>query len=917
MKLHFTSILGVLLLLVVLPLYPFTTQEVPPTIDAASNATVFPVRVPGTGSFNEDFTTTTYRDGGATTVSGWGGFASGTLTNTRDYTVAYLDGVPTGGICYDVDVQGRTLFASVSNPAPAADMQIYDISNPAAITLLSVRTGWSWQSVIEVAGDWAMMSSLQPGSGVGFYNVTTLTQPIIGGAVGAITGNATDMEIQGHFCYFAVNNSMIGQGFQIIDIENPVAPFLIPPTYPSSTCQGLAIDGQIAYLAEGPFGITLLNISNPYAITPIASLPLPAVMTMDILVEGDIAYVAAGQDGIFVVDCSGPPAIIGHCDTPGIARRLVLQSNTLVVADDYAGVEFIDVADPTHPSWFYGFLPAAPAYDVTLYAGDIVVGTAGTIETWRVAGDPLGVSGLQSMSTWSLPWNHTDIRVKGDIGYVAAGPDGFHTCDLRHSHSFGFMDDYPDPGRFYRKLDVQGNYAYVADYGAGGGVRVFNVADPYNIQLVDTYALTSATDVFVHGEVVFVCNGNNIEILDASSPYSLSYITSIIGFSNATSCWVQGNTLYVTSDFAWWFYDISTIAAPTLITGWTMTTPIHYDWYIDGDVSYLGDLTGNVYILNVTDPNTPGLSSIVGSPTYQCWGFGPYMVTANGTAGVGLVNTTNILAGIPMQGLAPPLASMESVVVSGDYVYACGDTILLISRIFEGAASNFFTGTYTATSLEVDSTDQQIENATLTVDSWVPLGISIGYELSADGGLHWETVTPGVEHYFMYPGNDLRFRANLTSGYTDISPHLYEITINYEYNDVPSTPSLTDPGTTDDDGTFTVTWSASTDDGYIHHYVLQMSDSAAFSIILDSWTPTGTSHPLTGLSNGTYYYRVRAVDDDSVSSPWSNTESIVVAIPPPTTPPPPIPGFPVVAIAIGVVIGLGGSIILRRRKHSK
>jgi hypothetical protein len=294
------------------------------------------------------------------------------------------------------------------------------------------------------------------------------------------------------------------------------------------------------------------------------------------------------------------------------------------------------------------------------------------------------------------------------------------------------------------------------------------------------------------------------------------------------------------------------------------------------------------------------------------------MVTANGTAGVGLVNTTDITSPLPMPGLSSP-GSMESVHISGDYVYACGDIFLLINRIFEGAASNFITGTDSAVSLEIDTTDEQIENATISnVESWVPVGTFLGYELSADGGVHWETVTPGIEHHFTHPGNDLRFRINFTSSYNDYSAHLYEITIDYEYNDVPSTPVLNDPGTTDTDGNFTVSWSASTDDGYIDHYVLQMSSSAAFTTILNSWTPTGTSHAITGLSNGTYHYRVRAVDDDGVSSPWSNDEAIEVAIQPPTTPtPPPIPGFPAAAIVIGLLIGLSGILLLRRRRRIK
>ena len=911
MKLQLSSFLGVVLLLAVLPLSSCITPILPPTIDAVNKAKVPPVQVPGTGSVSEDFGSTTFLDGGATTASGWG---SGSLTNTRNISVTTLGMYITGAICFDVDVHGRALFASVMDASLGADFQIFDISNPTTILPLAVLNGWAYQSVLEVSGDWAMMSSLLPGSGVGFYNVTSLTSPIMGGFVGSITGNATDMEVQGHFCYLAVNNSISGQGFQIIDIENPVVPTLLPTSYLSVSCQGLTIAGQIAYLAEGPLGITLLNISNPYIVTPIATLPLPTGMAMDILVEGDLAYVAAGLGGVYIVNCSGPPAIIGYFDTPGCARRLALQSNTLIVADTTSGTILLDVADPTHPSLAV-HLPSSPVYDVELYGGDIIIAVSNGIYIVRIAGDSAGVTGLQSTAAWSLPWELFDIRVEAGIAYVAGGPDGFYACDLTHPHGFAFLDRYADPGRFYRKLDMQGNYAYVADYGAGGGLRVFDVANPYHIQLVDTYSLNFATDVFVDGEVVYVCNGDQLVILNASAPFNLSFITMITGLTNATSCWVQGTTLYITSDFAWWYFDITSIASPVMLAGWTLGGT-HYDMYVDGDVAYLGELTNAAYILNVSDPNTASLSGVFGSPVYQCWGFGPYMVTANGTAGVGLVDASNIISGVYLPGMAFPAGRMESVVVSGDYVYACGEIFLLILRIYKGAASSFFTGTHSAVSLELDSTDQQIENATISaVDSWVPSGTSLGFELSADGGVHWESVTPGVEHNFLYPGTDLRFRVNITTPYYDVSAHLHEITIDYEYNDVPSTPTLTDPGTTDTDGNFTVSWSASTDDGVIDHYELQMSSSAAFTTILDSWTPTGTSQAITSLSDGDYFFRVRAVDDDAAASPWSSSQSIEVAIQP-FTPPPPIPGFPIAAITIGVVIGVGGSIALRRRKHA-
>ncbi len=125
----------------------------------------------------------------------------------------------------------------------------------------------------------------------------------------------------------------------------------------------------------------------------------------------------------------------------------------------------------------------------------------------------------------------------------------------------------------------------------------------------------------------------------------------------------------------------------------------------------------------------------------------------------------------------------------------------------------------------------------------------------------------------------------------------------------PSTPVLTDPGTTSTTGNFTVSWSASTDiDGTISHYQLQMATSSDFSTNLQEWNVTGTSQVITGLSNGTYYFRVRAFDNDDNPSTWSNTESISVEIPPPPTPPPTTPPPPPInPVLVGII---GGAVVI-------
>ncbi len=92
-----------------------------------------------------------------------------------------------------------------------------------------------------------------------------------------------------------------------------------------------------------------------------------------------------------------------------------------------------------------------------------------------------------------------------------------------------------------------------------------------------------------------------------------------------------------------------------------------------------------------------------------------------------------------------------------------------------------------------------------------------------------------------------------------------------------------------------------------------MSDSATFTTILNTWTPTTTSVDVTVTADGTYHFRVRAIDDDGEASPWSNDESIDATVP--IIPPPPIPGFPIEAIALGAIITIGVGLVSRRRKQ--
>jgi hypothetical protein len=98
-----------------------------------------------------------------------------------------------------------------------------------------------------------------------------------------------------------------------------------------------------------------------------------------------------------------------------------------------------------------------------------------------------------------------------------------------------------------------------------------------------------------------------------------------------------------------------------------------------------------------------------------------------------------------------------------------------------GNASNFrffklslYISPYAAVSTSLDSASQNILSATVTKNDTPGTGTAT-YQLSNDGGTHWETVTPGELHVFSSTGSDLRFKILLTSNATvqDISIAYY------------------------------------------------------------------------------------------------------------------------------------------------
>ena len=112
---------------------------------------------------------------------------------------------------------------------------------------------------------------------------------------------------------------------------------------------------------DGTAHLWVLNTANLTNPTISGELPttLPSVgdySFKDVALTGDgtLAVVAAGRNGIWVVDVSIPsfPERIGTYDTPGVARGVTLNSSGTIayVADGSSGLQILSLINPHSPS---------------------------------------------------------------------------------------------------------------------------------------------------------------------------------------------------------------------------------------------------------------------------------------------------------------------------------------------------------------------------------------------------------------------------------------------------------------------------------------------------------------------------------------------------------------------------------------
>jgi hypothetical protein len=274
------------------------------------------------------------------------------------------------------------------------------------------------------------------------------------------------------------NNAYVANGpngFRVIDVSDPFAPveigFYDSPGYAGD----LAIAGNYACVADGFIGLHIVNIADPAQPVEAGLYDTPGA-ACGVAVAGNLAYVADWESGLRVVDFTDPadPFSIGSCNVPGYAHDVVLAGNYAYVAAEESGLQIFDITDPAAPL-------RVGHYD-----------TDGCV---------------------------LNVAVVGEIAYVADWNKGLRILDVTNPAVPSFISVFDSV--FVQEVTVEGDFAHIVD--PGSGLHVLNISDPANPTRVGFYNTPGgARGVTVSGSYTYVADFGYFGIYDCSAALGAS-----------------------------------------------------------------------------------------------------------------------------------------------------------------------------------------------------------------------------------------------------------------------------------------------------------------------------------------------------------------------------------------------------------
>jgi len=448
-------------------------------------------------------------------------------------------------------------------------------------------------------------------------------------------------------------------GLQIIDVSNPNAPELRGNYNTPGNAHGVAILGNLAFVADTMSGLQIIDFTNPTAPILRGSYDTPG-FAYAVALAGNYALIADGLSGMQILDISNlaMPSYLGTYDTPGSLRDIAIFGNLAYLADEGTGLHIVDFSIPSAVALRGNYSSMAAQSIATsgnrTYITDEYEGLH-IINTSNPANPRLS-------STYDTPWYTNGVAISNQLAFLADSHVGLQIVDISNPEEPSFLGSSAPPYN-PRSVDMVGNIAFVADQ--FHAMRVIDLTDPRNPQLLGESNLSGGTDIAVVGNYAYVAAAGELRIFDVSNvnapTFRGSYSTYVLGLS------VVGNRAYLSGDDELEIVDVSNPEAPVLLGSCEMPD-LALAVAVSGNLAIVAARNSGIQIIDISNEHNPILLKSFETDNQA--------ISIATSADLALVGTTGGLEIIDISNPTNP-ALLSVWQTFGAYVYVSNNLVFL------------------------------------------------------------------------------------------------------------------------------------------------------------------------------------------------------------------------------------------------
>jgi hypothetical protein len=399
-------------------------------------------------------------------------------------------------------------------------------------------------------------------------------------------------------------------------------------------------------------------------------------------VSGSYAYVADDYAGLTVINVADAqnPTIVGSLDTPGYTHALTVSSGYAYLADTSGGFRIADVS-----------IPNSPSLVGSLMLGDSVEGLFISGATAYLAAKGMGLQ-IVDITNPANPTilgraytvDHTDTRgvcVVGSKAYIADGKWGLRVVDVTKPKSPKIVGSVDTPGTALN-VSVLGSYAYVADL--TGGLQVIDISNdtqPTIVASVATKGYGRALYIFYPYVYLADDHAGGLRAIDITDPLHPAEKAKILTPGNVFGVYVAGNNAYVADYGTFRIIDIGVLM--NRIVSAVATPGNALDVNVSSPYAYVADDSSGLQVINVSNPLSPYLFASAATPgsARGVQVSASYAYVADGPGGLQIINLDNP-QNPNIVGYLDTNGTTEGVFVAEPYAYVAeGDAGLRVINV--------------------------------------------------------------------------------------------------------------------------------------------------------------------------------------------------------------------------------------------